>query len=131
MIKLYIFYLHFGCVYQWSILQPRCQILARSFFKFLHQLMCYICLRLFELQWVAGYFHSMAQAENGPDDPNSVSECQRIKLETQRTPLNMLVVWLPSIWHFPRNIWVSNHPLIDEVIFFRGVAQPPTSLNMC
>ena len=32
--------------------------------------------------------------------------------------------WLPSIWHFPRNIgFMSNHPLIDEVIFFRGVAK--------
>ena len=33
--------------------------------------------------------------------------------------------WLPSIWHFPINIGLLITP-IDELIFFRGVAQPPT-----
>ena len=32
--------------------------------------------------------------------------------------------WLPSIFYFPRNIGCLIIP-IDEVIFFRGVAQPP------
>ena len=35
-----------------------------------------------------------------------------------------LVVWLPSILYFPI-YWVANHP--NWLIFFRGVAQPPTS----
>ena len=38
-----------------------------------------------------------------------------------------LVVWLPSIWHFPRNIGNFIIP-IDFLRFFRGVAQPPTSV---
>ena len=38
-----------------------------------------------------------------------------------------LVVWLTSIFSFPRNIGLLIIP-IDEVIFFRGVAQPPTRL---
>ena len=45
-----------------------------------------------------------------------------------------LVVWLPSILFSHIYIYIlgiSNHPLIDEVIFFRGVAQPPTSLGGC
>ena len=36
-----------------------------------------------------------------------------------------LVVWLPWIWHFPINIGLLIIP-IDELLFFRGVAQPPT-----
>ena len=36
--------------------------------------------------------------------------------------LHCLVVWLPSIWHFPINIGFLIIP-IDEVIFFRGVAK--------
>ena len=43
--------------------------------------------------------------------------------------IGWLVVWLPSIWHFPRNIGNFIIP-IDELIFFRGVAQPPTSNHM-
>ena len=34
--------------------------------------------------------------------------------------------WLPSMFYFPRNIGLLIIP-IDELIFFRGVAQPPTS----
>ena len=40
------------------------------------------------------------------------------------------ICWI-QFFHFP--IWIGNvfyHPLIDELIFFRGVAQPPTSKDM-
>ena len=37
--------------------------------------------------------------------------------------------WLPSIWHFPITIGLGTIIPIDEVIFFRGVAQPPTSYS--
>ena len=36
-----------------------------------------------------------------------------------------LVVWLPSIFYFPMTIGLLIIPT-DELIFFRGVAQPPT-----
>ena len=37
-----------------------------------------------------------------------------------------LVVWLPFLAYFPIHIGLLIIP-IDELIFFRGVAQPPTS----
>ena len=40
-----------------------------------------------------------------------------------------LVVWLPSIFYFPINIGFLIIP-IDELIFFRGVAQPPTRSSL-
>ena len=33
-------------------------------------------------------------------------------------------------FYFPIQLGMSHHPLIDELIFFRGVAQPPTSLDI-
>ena len=38
--------------------------------------------------------------------------------------------WFGCHFLFSQKYWVSNHPLIDELIFFRGVAQPPTSLDI-
>ena len=43
-----------------------------------------------------------------------------------RSILNWLVVWLPSIL-FSHSYWVAIIIPIAELIFFRGVAQPPTS----
>ena len=37
-----------------------------------------------------------------------------------------LVVWLPSIWHFPINIGLLSSSQLTNSYFFRGVAQPPT-----
>ena len=37
--------------------------------------------------------------------------------------------WLPSIFNFPINIGLLIIPT-DELIFFRGVAQPPTRLSL-
>ena len=42
--------------------------------------------------------------------------------------LYWLVVWLPSIL-FSQKYWVSIIIPIDELIFFRGMAQPPVYLN--
>ena len=40
---------------------------------------------------------------------------------------NWLVVWLPSIFHFPINIGFMSSSQLTNSYFFRGVAQPPTS----
>ena len=34
--------------------------------------------------------------------------------------------WMVAIFLFSQKYWECHHPLIDELIFFRGVAQPPT-----
>ena len=43
--------------------------------------------------------------------------------------INWLLVWLPWIWHFPRNIGNFIIP-IDELIFFRGVAKNHQPVKM-
>ena len=48
---------------------------------------------------------------------------QTESLKKKHVAIIWLVVWLPSIWHFPINIGLGIIIPIDEVIFFRGVAQ--------
>ena len=41
--------------------------------------------------------------------------------------IGWLVVWLPFLAFSHSDVGISHHPLIDEVIFFRGGEKPPTS----
>ena len=40
----------------------------------------------------------------------------------KRNSKEILVGGLVAIFYFPIQLGISNHPLIDELIFFRGVA---------